>query len=270
MPGDNDSSSSSGSNSTSLPYPLLLCPGSSFIGYQTGLRSSWTVRVVSPTRTTTSRVSPQTAHPLPLLTQPASGPIPNVLSQSVLELDMQQMTCCGRMDALDTPGIDSELVATYFEGHLIDNHHYTFGSQPADSPTPHSPSEQKQWKYVQPFTQHIYPTLKAEAHTHDGNTTHSSMQCDSGTVNSEPSPYTSFGRPQWPSLPRSSVSTLLSPPPVSPSAVTRLLHTSRYLFMRWKEQVSYNLHTTAYSTQQSAVLSSCPSTRMHQAKFWRE
>ena len=144
---------------------------------------------------------------------------------------MQQLTCCGRMDAVDTPGVDSSLVATYFEGHLIDNQRYTFGSQSADSPSEHSHSEQKQWKNVQPFLQHIYPTLKADPSTHSP----SNMQCDGGSGGPNPSHNTAPTRPQWPALPRCPISTLLLPPPV-PSAVTRLLHTSRYMFMRWKEQ----------------------------------
>ena len=143
---------------------------------------------------------------------------------------MQQQTCCGRMDALDTPGVDSELVATYFEGHLIDNQHYTFGSQPADSATQHSHSEQKQWKHVQPFVQHVYPTMKAmlraSSASLSSSTAHDSMQCDGGSTKT--TQHTALTRPQWPS-------TLLMPPP-PPSAVTRLLHTSRYVFMRWKEQ----------------------------------
>ena len=61
------------------------------------------------------------------------------------------------------------------------------------------------------------------------------MQCDGGGTNFEPSQQSVTSRPQWPSLPRCSVSSLLLPP-AAPSAVTRLLHSSRYLFMRWKEQ----------------------------------
>ena len=154
----------------------------------------------------------------------------------MLDVDMRQLTCCGRMDAAGTPGVDGERVATYFEGNFINNQHYTFGSQPADSETPISHSEQRQWKSVQNFMQHVYPTLKADTHTTTipSSGSHSTMQCDGGSIDPETSHHTSSSRPQWPSLPPCSMSSLLLAPP-TPSPVTRLLHTSRYLFMRWKE-----------------------------------
>ena len=133
--------------------------------------------------------------------------------------------------AIDAPGVDSDLVATYFEGQLIDDRHHTFGSQPAGSATSHSHIEAKQWKSVQQFMDSVYPTLRAQAQPD----AHSAMLCDGGGPIADGAPCTATSRPHWPSLPRADPSLLLLPPP-PPSRVTRLLHTGRHVFMRWKEQ----------------------------------
>ena len=197
------SSSSMASSPPRLPYSSVLSPGSTFVGYQKSARSKWQVRVV------------------------------------LLGLDVEGGRCCGRMSALNTPPLSAPLVATYFDGQIIDgvHHHFT----------------QRHWKRIRPFTEHILPAMLDQANASAASAASSSAADDEPSslfLSSSSSVVPPLPRLRTPleamesqkgipapslrSPPLSSASLLLPSP--SPSPLLRALCASRFVFMRWKER----------------------------------
>jgi len=208
------------STKRSMPYPLLLCPGSCFIGYQQSIRSSWTVRV------------------------------------TILGVDAERSTCCGRMDAINTPCSSSNLVCTFFEGQIIDNKHFTFAQQQHHNNDiiNNNKTEQKHWKQLTPFMKHIYPIIINTDKTSANHNKTNSLPEDNFTATETKNTSKRKRRRQRAEINDESLTSqqtitsnnndssitdntlLLSTLSSSLSNLNEVLYNCRYIFMRWKEQ----------------------------------